>query len=301
MTRRASASLTDFERPLSAGVCATIACLWEATAPKPGNVYRGADFEDLTYADFLVSAAAIGPILDTAVSRGIGATVLQAVQATRRVVATNTNLGILLLLAPLATVPAEESLAEGIAAVLAALSPEDTVQAYEAIRIAQPGGLGQVSTADVSSEAIPELSLQEAMRFAADRDLVARQYVSGFQQVFFAAGLVESDLKAGASLCDAIVRAYLTLLSQLPDSLIARKCGLELAEEVSVRAAAALASGPAGSCAFAGACQELDFWLRSDGHRRNPGTTADLIAAGLFVLLREQRLNWPVDFYAPEK
>ncbi|NOY30593.1 MAG: triphosphoribosyl-dephospho-CoA synthetase, partial [Planctomycetes bacterium] len=71
----------------------------------------------------------------------------------------------------------------------------------------------------------------------------------------------------------------------------------DMANEVSVRAAATLATGNSGNPAYHEACQELDFWLRADGHRRNPGTTADLIAAGLFVLLRDQRLDWPVRFY----
>ena len=75
------------------------------TAPKPGNVHRGADFEDVTYVDFVQSAVVVGPILERAAELGVGRTVLEAVRATREAVGTNTNLGTLLLLAPLAAVP----------------------------------------------------------------------------------------------------------------------------------------------------------------------------------------------------
>jgi len=295
-TKRTESTPLASSPPITLGACATLACIWEATAAKPGNVYRGADFDDVTYADFLTSASVVGPILENTIADGVGATVLHAVQATRAAVATNTNLGILLLLAPLAAVPSKTPLGEGISNVIEALSPEDTQAVYEAIRIAQPGGLGDVKEADVQNAAAPDIPLAEAMQLAADHDLIARQYTNNFEQVFFVADLMEQGLQQGWPLGDVIVRAFLDVLSELPDSLISRKCGTGVAREVSVRAAAVLAS-PDSS--YHEACREFDFWLRADGRRRNPGTTADLIAAGLFVLLRDQRLDWPVRFYSP--
>lgn len=282
--------------PLSVGACATLACAWEATAAKPGNVYRGADFEDLNYADFLTSAAVIGPIVEHAATAGVGATVLAAARATRAAVATNTNLGMLLLIVPLAAVPRERALVEGVGDVLRRLDVDDARQVYAAIRAAAPGGLGKVDQADVHDAAPPTITLREAMGLAADRDLVARQYVDDFAEVFWTA----DQLAAAAverPLGEAIVRAYLRLLAAHPDSLIARKCGVAAAEEVSARAATVLGMLEHGDEAFQAAKAEFDFWLRSDGHRRNPGTSADLIAAALFVLLRERRLHWPVRFY----
>ena len=279
------------------GTCATLACLWEATAPKPGNVYRGADFEDLTYADFLTSAAVVGPILEQAASAGVGPTVLAAVEATRAAVATNTNLGMLLLLAPLAAVPRELPLTEGIGGVLEALSTQDTREVYSAIGLAQPGGLGEIDEADVRDAAPPEVTLVEAMRMAAHRDLVAKQYVTDFQLVFATADEIERCLDDGLPHCDAIVQGYLQLLAKTPDSLIARKCGEQVAQEASDRAASVLESGNPGGAVYQAAVGNFDFWLRGDGHRRNPGASADIIAAALFVLLRDQRLNWPVKFY----
>ena len=276
------------------GECATLACLWEATAPKPGNVYRGADFEDLTYADFVTSAAVIGPIIEQAVEEGVGATILRAVQATQAAVATNTNLGMLLLIVPLAAVPKEKTLAEGIEQVLAELGPSETARVYKAINAASAGGLGKVEEADVAAVP-PEIPLVAAMRLATERDMVARQYVNHFEQVFLAADKIERARQAAGAMSDAIVKSHLQLLAEFPDTLIARKCGNELAEEVTVRAQRVLQSED-----FHLELAEFDFWLRADGHRRNPGTTADLIAAGLFVLLRENRLDWPIRFYQPE-
>src|SRR5947209_17814526 len=97
------------------GLCAQLACVWEATARKAGNVHRYADFADLTYLDFALSAAASAPVLAAAPGRRLGVTVRDCVLATRRVAASNSNLGMVLLLAPLAAVPEGTDLQEGVA------------------------------------------------------------------------------------------------------------------------------------------------------------------------------------------
>src|SRR5438105_8350832 len=116
---------------LPTGLCAQLACIWEATARKPGNVHRYCDFDDAGYVDFLLSAAAIAPVLDRAPERRVGETILDAVRATRQVVATNTNLGIILLLTPLAA--ALGDLLTGVLAVLDMLDVADARAAYQAI------------------------------------------------------------------------------------------------------------------------------------------------------------------------
>src|SRR5262245_36472416 len=126
---------------LTPGQCAQLACQWEVTARKAGNVHRQRDFPGLTYADFRASAAAIVPAFDRAPSQRVGQTVLDAIRATRTVVSTNTNLGIVLLLAPMAAVPPEQPLADGLAQVLDRLTVEDARLVYEAIRLAAPGGM----------------------------------------------------------------------------------------------------------------------------------------------------------------
>ena len=277
---------------LSIAQCATLACLLEATAPKPGNVHRGADFEDLCFNDFVVSAVAIGPAMQSARQVGVGDSILAATRATRTLVGRNTNLGCVLLIAPLAAAAPEQPLGSGIDDVLRSLSASDAARVYEAIRLVTPGGLGTVAEMDVHDSA--PVDLVAAMRLAADRDVVARQFTNGFADVLarVVPWLVEGQA-AGWPLTTAIVHAHLRLMSELPDSLIARKCGARVAQEAADRAGHVLASGRPEELAYQQTLGELDFWLRSDGHRRNPGTSADLIAAGLFAALRDRRLVSP--------
>jgi triphosphoribosyl-dephospho-CoA synthase len=278
------------------GAATTLACVYEATAPKPGNVHPGLGFEDSTdYAHFVSSAVAIGPILERAGESGVGRTVLDGVQATRRAVRTNTNLGTLLLIAPMAAVPNDYSLADGIDAILNALTDDDTSFVYEAIRCSKAGGLGRSEDADVNAEAAPKISLVTAMRIAADRDLVARQYTNAFADVFEGPTVwIAEGIEAGWPLSQAIVHAHVRQIARHGDSLIARKCGASLSAEASERAKAVLQSGLPECLEYESALADFDGWLRADGHRRNPGTSADFIAAGLFVLLREGRLNWQI-------
>ncbi len=277
------------------GLCAQLACIWEATARKPGNVHRFADFDDVTYLDFLASAAAIAQVLEAARGRRVGATVLEGVRATRRVTATNTNLGILLLLAPLAAVQEQEPLRSGVARILADLDVQDARDAYQAIRLALPGGLGRVDEQDVSGE--PTQTLRQVMELAAGRDLVARQYANGFREVLDeGVPALRASLQAGAALEDAIIGCHLRLLADHPDSLIARKCGPATAEESARRARQVLDKGWPAREESRAALAELDAWLRADGHRRNPGTTADLVTACLFVALRDGTIPLPPPF-----
>ena len=278
---------------LSIGQCATLACLLEATAPKVGNVHRGADFEDLTFNDFAVSAVAIGPAMEAAAATGVGRAVLEAVAETRRLVASNTNLGMTLLFAPLAAVPRDLALTTAsVNSVLAALTAEDCRLVYEAIRLAQPGSLGKVESMDVAEQ--PPASLLVAMAAAADRDQVARQYVEGFSLVL--KGIVPrlaSGIERGWSLTETIIQTHLALIAEHGDSLMARKCGPELSRKASVIAGQVLGCGGPGDEEYYAALADFDFWLRSDGNRRNPGTTADLIAAALFAGLRDGLLPPP--------
>ncbi|MCE9546257.1 MAG: triphosphoribosyl-dephospho-CoA synthase [Planctomycetia bacterium] len=277
---------------LSTGQCATLACLWEVTIPKPGNVHRGADFEDVTFADFATGTVAIGPAMDRATEHGVGRTVRDAVAATRHLVGTNTNLGTVLLISPLAAVPRSQPLADGVRDVLRSLTADDARLVYDAIRLASAGGLGKVDEMDVQEA--PPADLIAAMRAAAERDLIARQYAEEFRQVFeCVVPWLQAGLKADSPLGPAVRHTFVRLMHEFPDSLIARKCGDGVAKEAAIRAGRVLDAGPPESEEYNWMIGDLDFWLRSDGHRRNPGTTADLIAAGLFALLREGIIGLP--------
>jgi triphosphoribosyl-dephospho-CoA synthase len=277
---------------LSPGQSAQAACLLEVTARKPGNVHRYADLPGLHFVDFVLSATAIAEPLARAANTGVGRTVLQAIEATRRVTDTNTNLGIVLLLAPLAAVAEPLSLAAGIDGVLASTTVDDARQVYRAIRLAQPGGMGEVGDQDVAGE--PTISLRSAMIMAAERDMIARQYANGFRDVLGEAlPALERSLSSGLPLETAIVLTYLSLLARHPDSLIVRKYGLGPAIEVS-RRAAVLIDGGWPECDDAWLRLEaLDSWLRAPVNRFNPGTTADLVTAALFAALRDGVITFP--------
>jgi triphosphoribosyl-dephospho-CoA synthase len=124
------------------------------------------------------------------------------------------------------------------------------------------------------------------MRLAAERDSVAREYVTDFETTFTTGlPLLRQAVVAELPLPAAAVELYLELLRRTPDSLIERKFGRDAATEVSLRAGDALESGARGSDARGRALQELDAWLRDESRGWNPGTTADLVAAVLFVWL----------------
>jgi triphosphoribosyl-dephospho-CoA synthase len=278
---------------------AQMACIWEACAPKPGNVNRAHDFSDTTLEDFLLSAVAIAPAFENAARIGVGQTVLQAIIATRQWVRTNTNLGLILLLAPLVKTLSslcEVSNAEAsskidlmvirqkLSVTLNSLTVEDARDSYAAIRLARPGGLGHVSQADVAEE--PAITLLQAMALAQDRDAVASEYVTNYA-VTFETGLpvLKDALSRDLDFSKAIVQTFLAILEHVPDTLIARKRGLDTARRVSQQAGYVLGMGgvytPEGQAALA----EMDQSLRDEAHTLNPGTTADLTAAAIFLAL----------------
>jgi triphosphoribosyl-dephospho-CoA synthase len=280
---------------LSVGLYAQLACIWEATARKPGNVHRFQDFEDTSFVDYLSSAAAVAPVLETAGERRVGQTILEGIQATRQVVTTNTNLGILMLLAPLATLPANADLRSGVKGVLEKLDVADTRSVYEAIRLANAAGLGRVAEQDVNQE--PTKSLREVMALAADRDMIARQYATSFSEVFndgVPALLQGLRQKPPVTLEESIIYCHLHLMAKYPDSLIARKRGPAEAREAAARAAVVLAKFWDNKKTRWQELEQLDAWLRELGNARNPGTTADLVTACLFVALRDGTIKVPL-------
>lgn len=278
----------------SRGWCAAVAGILEATAAKPGNVHPGASFEDLTHADLVAAAVAIAPAFEQAAVRPLGRTIHDAVVAARAAADTNTNLGIILLTAPLAAVPDGEPLdAAAVARVLERLDAADAADVYRAIAIAKPGGLGRVDRDDVAGP--PPADLRAAMRAAAERDQIARLWAEGYGPLFAgAAADLGTALEAGLPLLDAIVDCHLGQLAREPDSLIARKHGVATAAAVSAAAAAILrlpeAEREAARAAF-------DTSLRAP-RRLNPGTTADIVAAALYIQLRAGRID-PCTPFAP--
>ncbi len=276
-------------RPGSRGWCAAEACRLEATAEKPGNVHPGASFSDLDHAELVAAGRAIAPAIEAAPSRPLGQTILAAVSASRRVTRSNANLGIILAIAPLASVPGEAAgrpfRPDDVTAVLDRLTPEDAADTWEAIAVAAPGGMGQRGRWDLAGP--PPDDLLAAMAAAAPHDRIARLWTEGWGPL--EDGLVGdllAEVAAGRPLGEGIVRGFLRQLAREPDTLIARRHGSEVAADVSRRAAAVIEQ-PEG--AWREAATAFDRSLRHP-RRINPGTTADLCAAALYILLRDGRL-----------
>jgi triphosphoribosyl-dephospho-CoA synthase len=286
--------VTARESRLDVGAAAQLACLLEATAAKPGNVSPAVGFGDTTYWDFLASAAAIGHPLGAAGTRPLGETILLAVEATRRWTTANTNLGIVLLLAPLARAAAlvdvdattirPADLQRSMTRVLADTTVDDARSTYAAIRLAAPGGLGTAEAQDVANE--PTVTLTDAMRLAADRDGIASEYATGFCATFdIATPALCAARDDGLPWNDAIVETFLTLLAARPDTHIARRGGHALARDVTARAADVVRLGATRTPAGRAAIARFDASLRDQHNRANPGTTADITTAAIFVVL----------------
>jgi triphosphoribosyl-dephospho-CoA synthase len=259
-----------------------LACLLEVSAAKPGNVTPAHDFSDMTYADMVRSALALGPVFARrrARMRSVGELISDGVRATARVAATNTNLGTVLLFAPLvraaATRREDETLRSATERILAQLDVDDAAAAFAAIARARPGGLGEALEHDIRDPA--SVSLREAMAAAAHRDSIASEYATGYAIVFDTGlRLLADALRDGARTLDAIVSLHLGLLASHPDTLIERKAGAAAARAVTAAAREVLE----GTRSLA----DFDASLRGPDHRLNPGTSADLVAGTLLAAL----------------
>ena len=261
------------------------ACRLDVTACKPGNVFLASPGHGMTARHFLRSAECSAAALTDPGVR-LGDRIYGAVAATRAVVDCNTNLGIVLLCAPLAQAALTGAPQHGLRAVLkrqlAATDRTDAAQVFRAIRLAQPGGLGRSARHDVADE--PAVGLLEAMRYAAPRDRIARQYVTGFADLFDTALPWLAEAQERWSDPDlAVTDLYLRLLAKLPDSHVERKHGPAAARRLSLQAGAArerlLRADDAGA-ALAGL---LAFDTRLKDAGINPGTTADLVVATHFL------------------
>lgn len=258
------------------------ACRTELEALKPGNVHVHAPGHGMTVEDFLRSAeAAAAPLCRPGAS--VGERIREAVDASWAAAACNTNLGIILLAAPIlaaAERDEESPLALRLRATLDALTVADAREAYAAIRRANPGGLGRAAAQDVAAP--PTVTLLEAMRLAADRDFIARQYATGYGDVF-AVGVrrIEDERQRGTDIVWTATLVFLDFLARFPDSHITRKFGSDKAEEVRSEAERVRAALPGSAAESFETLIAFDRSLKRRG--LNPGTSADLTVASLLA------------------
>lgn len=267
------------------------ACHAELSALKPGNVHIHAGGHGMDIEHFKRAAAAAAPfIADPALT--VGKRILRATEASFGVTGLNTNLGIVLLCAPLAKAAAETDATTGLrrrlAVILGALTTDDADDAFAAIRLANPAGLGKVDHGDVSMSN-PRFTLIEAMHIAKDRDRIANAYVTAYEDIFDFALPLLSDTRQLAERDDlAISTLHMALLAEFPDSHISRKFGPQTALEVRDEARGLKpAWWPSVTRNSLIKLDKFDSDLKSRG--LNPGTTADFVVATLFTALLSRR------------
>ena len=239
----------------------------------------------MVYADFIRSATAVTPLLCRA-DLSVGARILAAVRATHATVHCNTNLGMLLLFAPLIRAWEEllpgKNLEQSLKDILEGLDQDDADAVFTAIRLAKPGGLGHADKYDLHSEV--RVGLREAMAEAGTRDLIALQYCNGFQECFHV-GLpaLQAYLTRWKNLEWATVGCYLTLLSRFPDTHISRKHGAATARDISDKTRELWQAFDNNDNPEAMRDVLLAYDRELKDTNINPGTTADMTAASLLL------------------
>lgn len=267
-----------------------LACRLDVLSIKPGNVSIYRSHKNMEAPDFIVSADVTALILTDNTEDRLGEIIAKAAEATDKAVGKNTNLGIILMCTPLARAglkcTSEKALHNLLLKILENGTVEDTQGVFDAIAVLNPGGLGESEQHDAKQKA--EAALLEVMDYASDRDMLAKQYSSGYEDIFEFGK--ESCLRAASEMESAddadwlsVSGIFLDFLATFPDSHIARKHGAYMAEVVRDEA-----------------LRQREIFHRCDPavERRqhllrwhdqlmvqglNPGTTADLTVATLFL------------------
>ena len=266
------------------------ACLSELEALKPGNVHIFSDGHGMVLQDFVRSAEAASRVIAQA-DLSVGQRIASAVDATWEAVACNTNLGIILLCAPLLHAAGQGGgLREKLADTLQGLTLADAVDAYRGILQASPGGLGTSAQHDVN--ATPGVTLLAAMQAAAGRDRIAWQYAHDFADIFdFGAARYRATLQRWQRPAWALTSVYLGFLARFADTHVARKHGDGAAE--ALRKSAELHDqalyGLENPKHYQRALLDFDVMLKARGI--NPGTSADLTVASLLTVELENRMT----------
>lgn len=293
--------------------CLELAILLESSAHKPGNVSVVTNFETTRYEHFLASAVAATPSFEFAARRGIAVSNGEIRENDVRIgeimrdcvtnIHTwqhggNTLLGTVILLSPIAIaagmtgseedVSDHAELRKNLKLIVESTTPEDAVELYEAIRIANPSGLGRVSDLDVlsldSDRKIRDqgISLYQIFKIASGYDRICSEWVNNYMITFdFSYPYLSEQIKKTNDVFAAIIHTFLKVLAEYPDTFIARKTSHERAKEVSLKAAQILSLGGLETQIGRQSLNKFDEELRRQSNLLNPGTTADMIAAAL--------------------
>ena len=289
--------MTDKEIQLKIAQAYQAACMDELMALKPGNVHIFADGHGMTVQDFMKSAEASASTISEPCS--IGERIFNAVQATQQAVGCNTNLGIILLIAPLvqaaygyfeqkndtkyAHLTPLQHYQQCLQQVLSDLTLQDAQLCAKAIVLAKPAGLGQSEKHDVNDKV--NVNLQTLMRTAESRDLIAYQYTHQFETIFLGFTHYQAAMQRWQNTAWATTALYLQLLANKLDSHIVRKHGESIATQAMLEAKVHAATFQAADNPKLIQKQLLVWDAALKAQNINPGTTADLTVATLFMRL----------------
>lgn len=277
--------------------------------PKPGNVHRTQDFDDMAFEDFLISGIAIGDTMKKAAERGLyadqdelhkvglGELIKEAVVETNRWVENNTNLGIIMLLIPISAAAGNVSnfneLRDKFNELMLKTTPTDAVNLYDAINIADAGGMGERDDLDVGSEKAKEeliekgINMFHVLDISSPWDALAYELTHKMPVSFEIGYPTFKTLKTVYGLNKATVQTFLTILSQKADTLISRKYNSAISEQVKADAKIILDSGGILTEEGRSLLEKFDQDLTKKKY--NPGTTADFTASSLMIALLEEK------------
>lgn len=296
--------------PNSVAKIAQMASVLEVSGfPKPGNVHRTQDFEDMVFEDFLISGIVIGNTMKKAAKLGskygdisklseikLGELVKEAVIETGKWVENNTNLGIIMLLTPLAAAAGSvnefDDLRDKTWEIMLATKPEDAVNLYDAINTADAGGMGEREDLDVGSEKAKqdlldeEINMFQILDISSSWDALAYELTHNYPISFQLGYPTYKSLRKSYGINYATVQTFLTILSGKPDTLISRKYNNTVSKKVQADAKIILERG--GILTEEGRSLLMKFDEDLMSHKYNPGTTADLTASSLMIALLEE-------------
>ena len=290
---------------------AQIASVLEVSGyPKPGNVHRTQDFEDMIFEDFLISGIVIGDVMKKAALKGakykdkpdslykigLGELIKEAVEETNKWIANNTNLGIIMLLTPLSAAAGMTDnflkLRDNIDKIMRATTSKDALNLYDSINIADAGGMGERDELDVGSEKAKEellkneINMFQVLDISSEWDMLSFELTNQMPVTFEVGFPLFKNVKMNYGINKATIQTFLTILSEFPDTLISRKYGVNVAMEVLNDAKNILNTGGILNEEGYKLLKNFDQTLISK--KLNPGTTADLTASSIMVALLEE-------------
>lgn len=261
-------------------------CDVEMESLKPGNVHKYSKSHDMTTKDFFRSSLIVSKYLSQN-NLSLGKKIINTVMQIQKKIKKNTNLGIILMLAPIVVVVEKEGLIEEkrllmkIKSLIKKQNVKNSFPIFKAISLTAPGGLGKSKKYDVNT--LPKTTIYQAMKFSKEKDLIALQYFNGFEDIF-KTGLpaFKTFYKKWGKINWALTGVYLTFLKKFKDTHIIRKKGNKIAEKVRKDAKKyyIMAKNSTNITTLKKKLLIFDKKLKSEGI--NPGTTADLTVATLF-------------------